>query len=637
MLSRKTCAKRRQRVFLLGVVGFDEVAGVRRQVYWGEGSKWVPPGHLLPFVNRRRRPVLGNRLRVTASQAPRYSAHEDEAVLDILGETVWYILCAELRRGFDPLKPRTRRRHERNKVRVCGPDDQPLDAMEAAPEGHISSWWREERATRGIQQECGGGRSICICDVKLATRTGEELDTPRAGGGVLDEVCALQGVLLFVAVVDGDCKGASFSKVPTDVRDPSKIAHEGRIRAVDVQDIFDVGIGGDPEVAKDDRKHNIEPVATDQHPARHRMGMSVTAGRDTAPSVVDNELDQFKRQHGRLFKLFGRSASRSRVHPDFLLSMIDISTWCNDLAVEVAESVEKMAESMEEYANLIPANSRERLQLQKLVDKQEGVMKRISDAEKDYGYRDFMPTIQTDIHAAKKGLSHMDPSWGAYATRDMLNTIGARIDEAAFVLELLHSLRFFGTPQGHRSAGRVQLAENTITRTWRVINQDMEPHRKAVEADSGITHMLRTISDVYVSSVESSAGEKIGLIRKLVERALSPKIQPWLFGVDVARQALKDRSKQRLLGATLTTKSKFFLRLDTVLEVYAEHGNPLATALRPATSTMAAALATLEAGLSYRNVRETSIEFFELEEDFRRAYQGEKVRFIAYTIPQADC
>ncbi|KAJ6492768.1 hypothetical protein C8R47DRAFT_421674 [Mycena vitilis] len=29
MLSRKTCARRRQRVFLLGVAGFDEVAGVR--------------------------------------------------------------------------------------------------------------------------------------------------------------------------------------------------------------------------------------------------------------------------------------------------------------------------------------------------------------------------------------------------------------------------------------------------------------------------------------------------------------------------------------------------------------------------------------------------------------------------------
>jgi hypothetical protein len=39
-----------------------------------------------------------------------------------------------------------------------------------------------------------------------------------------------------------------------------------------------VGVGGDPEVAENDREYNFEPVTADKHPLCHGVTMSVTAG-----------------------------------------------------------------------------------------------------------------------------------------------------------------------------------------------------------------------------------------------------------------------------------------------------------------------------------------------------------------------
>lgn len=50
---------------------------------------------------------------------------------------------------------------------------------------------------------------------------------------------------------------AGLGEVPTDVWDPSEFTYEGFIGAADVDNVFDVGVGGDPEVAKDDREHNF--------------------------------------------------------------------------------------------------------------------------------------------------------------------------------------------------------------------------------------------------------------------------------------------------------------------------------------------------------------------------------------------
>jgi hypothetical protein len=55
-----------------------------------------------------------------------------------------------------------------------------------------------------------------------------------------------------------------------------------------------VGVGGDPQVAEDDRENDFQPVTTDEHPVGHRVCMSMTAGRKTAPCVVYNEFDQLR-------------------------------------------------------------------------------------------------------------------------------------------------------------------------------------------------------------------------------------------------------------------------------------------------------------------------------------------------------
>jgi hypothetical protein len=93
----------------------------------------------------------------------------------------------------------------------------------------------------------------------IATDTGEELHPVRVGSGVLDEICALRGVLPLIPVVNRVGEGTTgFGEVPTDIRDPSEFTYEGCIGSVaDVGNVFDVGIGGYPKVAEDNRENNL--------------------------------------------------------------------------------------------------------------------------------------------------------------------------------------------------------------------------------------------------------------------------------------------------------------------------------------------------------------------------------------------
>ncbi|KAJ7457478.1 hypothetical protein FB451DRAFT_594900 [Mycena latifolia] len=276
-------------------------------------------GKAPPFAQRLRQ-ALGNWHCIAASQAPRCGtreAHEHEPGLDIRGHILWYILRTEFRRRLDPLQPWTRRRQERDEIRVRVPHDQPSHPIKPAPRRQIPMKRRgEERAAGCVLQERGGRRSVGEGDVQLderervlhghnirhcrrrvprgigrgavdedkvkggdtgcevaddggdalawdseplsfvATETGEELVTVRIGGGVLDEFCALGGVLPLIAVVHRDGEGAAgLGEVLMDVRDPSESAYEGCIRAADMGNVFDVGVGGDPEVAEDDREN----------------------------------------------------------------------------------------------------------------------------------------------------------------------------------------------------------------------------------------------------------------------------------------------------------------------------------------------------------------------------------------------
>jgi hypothetical protein len=93
----------------------------------------------------------------------------------------------------------------------------------------------------------------------VATDTGEELHPVRVGSGVLDKFCALGGVLPLIPVVNRDGEGTTgLGEVPTDVCEPSDFTYEGFIGAVaDVGNVFDVGVGGDPKVAEDNRENNL--------------------------------------------------------------------------------------------------------------------------------------------------------------------------------------------------------------------------------------------------------------------------------------------------------------------------------------------------------------------------------------------
>jgi hypothetical protein len=60
-------------------------------------------------------------------------------------------------------------------------------------------------------------------------------------------------------VVHRDGEGAAgFEEVPTDVRDPTELTYEGGIiGSADVDNVLDLGEGGDPQVSKDDRENDI--------------------------------------------------------------------------------------------------------------------------------------------------------------------------------------------------------------------------------------------------------------------------------------------------------------------------------------------------------------------------------------------
>jgi hypothetical protein len=65
-------------------------------------------------------------------------------------------------------------------------------------------------------------------------------------------------------------------EVQIDVRDPSEFAYEG-IGTADVENVLEVGVRCDPEVAEDNGENDLQPIMADEHPARHRLGMSVAA------------------------------------------------------------------------------------------------------------------------------------------------------------------------------------------------------------------------------------------------------------------------------------------------------------------------------------------------------------------------
>lgn len=115
--------------------------------------------------------------------------------------------------------------------------------------------------------------------VFIVTDLGEEPLAGRIGGGILNEFPALGGVLVLKGGVHRDSeRTAGFGEVQMDVRDTNEFTDEGCIIAADVGNIIDVGVGGDPEVAENDREYNFEPVTADKHPLCHGVTMSVTAG-----------------------------------------------------------------------------------------------------------------------------------------------------------------------------------------------------------------------------------------------------------------------------------------------------------------------------------------------------------------------
>ncbi|KAJ6541622.1 hypothetical protein B0H19DRAFT_1077445 [Mycena capillaripes] len=121
-----------------------------------------------------------------------------------------------------------------------------------------STKWRE--VTRGV------------VSLGVGAIDGEEPLTGRSGGGVLDEFSALGRVVFLKDGVHRDGEGAAgFGKVEMDFRDTNEFTDEGCV-------------GDEPKVAEDDRKHNFQLVAADEHPLGHtRVAMSVACWSKDSP------------------------------------------------------------------------------------------------------------------------------------------------------------------------------------------------------------------------------------------------------------------------------------------------------------------------------------------------------------------
>ncbi|KAJ7826836.1 hypothetical protein B0H13DRAFT_1918002 [Mycena leptocephala] len=299
-------------------------------------------------------------------------AREYETVLDSRWDPAWYVLPAEFRRRLDAFQPWTHGRHERDEIRVCVPHDEPSHSVKPAQRRHIPSGWRREECAAGcVHQDRRGRRSVGKGNVQLdqriwvlsgrkgrdhwlgrvprtirrsaidedevkggyagrvvvdeggdapgwdgvtldsiAIEVAEEPLTMRVVRGVLDKFRALFGIFVLIFVVHRDGEGAAIlCEVQIDVRDPSEFAYEG-ICTADVENVLEVGVRCDPEVAEDSGENDLQPVMADEHPTRHRLGML------TPPGVVNDELDQLKghRDHGGVLATERRLAKHRGRH-----------------------------------------------------------------------------------------------------------------------------------------------------------------------------------------------------------------------------------------------------------------------------------------------------------------------------------
>ncbi|KAJ7748787.1 hypothetical protein DFH07DRAFT_775603 [Mycena maculata] len=113
---------------------------------------------------------------------------------------------------------------------------------EMRPAGARGGGIREDKVKGGDtggEAVDGGGDSLGWDSIYLgyvAMETGEELVPVWVGSGVLDEFCALGSVLPLIAVVHR-----------------CYLTYEGFIGVADPDNVVGVGVGGNPEVAEDDR------------------------------------------------------------------------------------------------------------------------------------------------------------------------------------------------------------------------------------------------------------------------------------------------------------------------------------------------------------------------------------------------
>ncbi|KAJ6463331.1 hypothetical protein C8R45DRAFT_1176831 [Mycena sanguinolenta] len=137
----------------------------------------------------------------------------------------------------------------------------------------------------------------------------------QVGGCVFDQFCALVCIFALKIMVYGDGEATACSnEVLTDVGDPSELTYEGRVGAAEAENVTDMSAGGDPKVAEDNGQNDREPVMADEHPACHRKAMLVAAGRNTSPGVVDDGLDQLRRDHRRISRKLLEAGTQRSLH-----------------------------------------------------------------------------------------------------------------------------------------------------------------------------------------------------------------------------------------------------------------------------------------------------------------------------------
>ncbi|KAJ7844162.1 hypothetical protein B0H13DRAFT_1909052 [Mycena leptocephala] len=138
----------------------------------------------------------------------------------------------------------------------------------------------------------------------IAIEVAEEPLTMRVVRGVLEEFRALVGIFVLKFMVHRDLR--------------CEFAYE-RIGTADVENVLEVGVRCDPEVAEDNGENDLQPIMADEHPARHRLGIHPQAF----------ELDQLKghRDHGGVLATERRRGRHKFVtHPPLFLNLTHPTT-----------------------------------------------------------------------------------------------------------------------------------------------------------------------------------------------------------------------------------------------------------------------------------------------------------------------